>query len=430
MAFPAYFHLECEGFLVWDNHLLSFLGVPFILAGVIIMKQSFKGYSLMHFLGLNKREMSIKLCLEGWNKRVRHPLYFGSIILIVGLFLFSPTYKMMISAIMMIVYFIVGSSFEEKRLLKEFGKQYHDYQKSTPKLFPKFFLIGWFSFLLMGCSTNAEKNLTAYVTLENDSLAKQIVYFNEVPHQNLNDTIFLDTLNQYQFLGVKSGKGFIVSPNSNLEISTHQITGKGATQTLYFQGLQNEVLSSEDSLFSLLFNPNKYWKWYHYANQRRKSEYQKSFVLNDDELLRVFRTFDLCFKIRNAKKLLNYWAVDTNLFRLNERIDSLGKNLNHIHNSLLFHPYLFQTVQEIVTVKGLSEDLSKIDSTIINLYDLELPKTGIFHFQLLANWKQKFQISQSELEHTISYEQMPNLEMYEFLLNLKPLNFPAETDTL
>lgn len=74
------------------------------------------------------------LRIEGAYKFVRHPLYFFSI-LFLGL---RPTmslfyFVMFVSAV---IYFYVGSIYEEKKLIEKFGDKYREYQKKVPRLFP------------------------------------------------------------------------------------------------------------------------------------------------------------------------------------------------------------------------------------------------------------------------------------------------------
>ena len=44
----------------------------------------------------------------------------------------------LISAICMTAYFIIGSIYEERKLITEFGKVYEDYQQAVPGLIPSF----------------------------------------------------------------------------------------------------------------------------------------------------------------------------------------------------------------------------------------------------------------------------------------------------
>jgi protein-S-isoprenylcysteine O-methyltransferase Ste14 len=116
-----------------------FTGLCIASIGIVIIKKSFGHYDLKEFLGFRQlsgdfRIQSMKR--EGMLSIVRHPLYSGSILAILGYFIFAPTITNLITAFCLILYFIVGLYFEEKKLIREFGDQYRSYQKQVPALFP------------------------------------------------------------------------------------------------------------------------------------------------------------------------------------------------------------------------------------------------------------------------------------------------------
>ncbi len=65
---------------------------------------------------------------------VRHPLYLGCSAILV----FHPvqTRNSAISTAMVILYFYVGTFFEERRLLAQFGETYSAYQRKVPRFLP------------------------------------------------------------------------------------------------------------------------------------------------------------------------------------------------------------------------------------------------------------------------------------------------------
>ena len=76
-----------------------------------------------------------KLVTTGLHRYVRHPLYSTSIVF---LWLSSP---MTINRLTLIasftLYFYVGSIFEERKLVREFGDAYQRYQRDVPRLIPR-----------------------------------------------------------------------------------------------------------------------------------------------------------------------------------------------------------------------------------------------------------------------------------------------------
>ena len=76
-----------------------------------------------------------KLVIKGLYKYMRHPLYtFG--LLFIWL---TPvmTVNMLIMYISATIYIVIGAYFEERKLCREFGDAYAEYQSNTPMLLPK-----------------------------------------------------------------------------------------------------------------------------------------------------------------------------------------------------------------------------------------------------------------------------------------------------
>lgn len=65
---------------------------------------------------------------------VRHPLYFGISVILA----FHPVQSRatFVSTAMMILYFYVGTFFEERRMGRTFGQEYRDYQRRVPRFLP------------------------------------------------------------------------------------------------------------------------------------------------------------------------------------------------------------------------------------------------------------------------------------------------------
>ena len=74
-----------------------------------------------------------ELKMNGIHKYVRHPLYSGTILFVAGLFFIFPTLSNLIAAGLLIGYILIGITFEEKKLKKEFGKAYIQYMYESAK---------------------------------------------------------------------------------------------------------------------------------------------------------------------------------------------------------------------------------------------------------------------------------------------------------
>lgn len=111
-----------------------------ILPGLVIMLISIKKYFLL-LSGIRSIFIPIatpELKMNGIHKYVRHPLYSGTILFVSGLFFIFPTLSNLIAAGLLIGYILIGITFEEKKLKKEFGKAYIQYMSKVPKLIPSF----------------------------------------------------------------------------------------------------------------------------------------------------------------------------------------------------------------------------------------------------------------------------------------------------
>jgi len=144
-----YFLLPKPNYLIYD------LTFPFDIAIVILQIISgifliwaAEAINIKEFLGISqiirfwKKEYSLddldekmELIVDGPFKYSRHPIYlFSSLFLIL-----RPTmdFFYLVFLINMILYFYIGSYYEEKKLLTIFGNDYLEYQKNVPKIFPK-----------------------------------------------------------------------------------------------------------------------------------------------------------------------------------------------------------------------------------------------------------------------------------------------------
>jgi protein-S-isoprenylcysteine O-methyltransferase Ste14 len=104
---------------------------------VILLLIAFRQTDSLSFIGLRQlygEEKSGALIIHGLYKIVRHPLYTFSL-----LFLWlTPTVSQNSLTVYIgsTLYILIGTYFEERKLLREFGEAYAKYQQSTPMLIP------------------------------------------------------------------------------------------------------------------------------------------------------------------------------------------------------------------------------------------------------------------------------------------------------
>jgi len=114
-----------------------YLSLVFAAFGVIVIKVSFRSYRLSEFLGMSTSDEPFTT--KGILSSIRHPIYSGTILIVVGYWLFNPTIPTSVSVICVLVYLPIGIYLEEKKLIKQFGERYRKYKRDVPALIPKFF---------------------------------------------------------------------------------------------------------------------------------------------------------------------------------------------------------------------------------------------------------------------------------------------------
>ena len=115
---------------VWYGLLVAIqiLGIAIALAAFIPIDGAV-------FLGLKKAEGNTDpLIVRGVYQYVRHPMYLGAMLILLA----APSQSVngLNLALVVCVYFIIGSRFEEHRMLAEHA-DYADYQKRVPAFIPK-----------------------------------------------------------------------------------------------------------------------------------------------------------------------------------------------------------------------------------------------------------------------------------------------------
>ncbi len=134
--------------LIYDLHypfdIVTFVLQIISFGGLI---WSLKGIDLKEFAGISQIIRFLKgqykiededaretFRIIGAGKYVRHPIYFFSI-LFLGL---RPSMDLFyfVTFICIVIYFYIGSIYEEKKLIEKYGLTYMEYQRKVPRLFP------------------------------------------------------------------------------------------------------------------------------------------------------------------------------------------------------------------------------------------------------------------------------------------------------
>lgn len=130
---------ELDPLWQWQG-LMSWIMNGIALLAVIAFMITLKYYDISEFLGLRQfreNETSVEdqenFYLSPFHHFVRHPWYFLGIILI---WTQPMDLMILVSAIAITAYFIIGSRFEESKLISYHGEIYQRYIQRVPAIFP------------------------------------------------------------------------------------------------------------------------------------------------------------------------------------------------------------------------------------------------------------------------------------------------------
>ncbi|MCX7897694.1 MAG: hypothetical protein N2441_07465 [Rhodocyclaceae bacterium] len=90
-------------------------------------------YDMREFLGLAPPTQPI-LRISFWHRYVRHPWYALALVIV---WTREMTPPMLVSALMITLYLVIGSRLEEKKLIALFGAAYERYREQVPAFLPR-----------------------------------------------------------------------------------------------------------------------------------------------------------------------------------------------------------------------------------------------------------------------------------------------------
>jgi protein-S-isoprenylcysteine O-methyltransferase Ste14 len=104
-----------------------------------ILVSTYVTFSKM-FSRIRLEERSVRnenLVVKGPYRHVRHPLYFGVFLLVLGAYVLLGSTALIVSATLLLVWLnFVVTPFEEKELRAIFGENYNRYARRVPKIIP------------------------------------------------------------------------------------------------------------------------------------------------------------------------------------------------------------------------------------------------------------------------------------------------------
>ena len=123
----------------WDG-AAAWLANGMALAAMLGFLRTLKFYDMQEFLGLRQWHVHTRRVedlehfhLSPFHRFVRHPWYFFGLVLI---WTRDMNASLLLSSVMMTLYFMIGSRLEEKKLLVYHGEAYRRYMARVPGLLP------------------------------------------------------------------------------------------------------------------------------------------------------------------------------------------------------------------------------------------------------------------------------------------------------
>lgn len=115
----------------WYFRIIAF--IPLIFVALYFLQRSHK----MVFKEERKKLMVINTDIFA---RVRHPMYFGSILIYLAFVVLSLSLVSLVLFILVVIFYYYICRYEENLLIEKLGDEYKNYKKKVPMLFPKIIL--------------------------------------------------------------------------------------------------------------------------------------------------------------------------------------------------------------------------------------------------------------------------------------------------
>lgn len=133
--------LNDTNFVLFDNNVLYFTALAIKYLGIVVLAFAIMMYDIGRFVGVTQAMNGERLSSSSneplqrrfLNKWVRHPLYTGAFLILWGGAISSFD---LWTAIWGTLYLLIGTSFEERKLIRIYGDQYRSYQQEVPRYFP------------------------------------------------------------------------------------------------------------------------------------------------------------------------------------------------------------------------------------------------------------------------------------------------------
>jgi protein-S-isoprenylcysteine O-methyltransferase Ste14 len=129
--------LLCKGSQV-ETGFLAYLAFPLWAIGGVVLLWSFWNFLVQGRGTPAPIDPPKELVATGFYRYVRNPMYVGSLLIIIGYFLwFKFVWLIVYAGIVFLVVHLFVTLYEEPILKKKFGASYEEYFKKVPRWIPK-----------------------------------------------------------------------------------------------------------------------------------------------------------------------------------------------------------------------------------------------------------------------------------------------------
>jgi len=134
--------LSNKRFAIFENQPAEIFTFVVQLLGFVVLVLAFASYDKGRFIGITQvitgervsSATNEPLQRSGLNRWVRHPLYTGAFLVLWG---GSISLLGVWTALWGTLYLVIGSLFEERKLVNTYGDDYLRYQQDVPQFFPR-----------------------------------------------------------------------------------------------------------------------------------------------------------------------------------------------------------------------------------------------------------------------------------------------------
>ncbi|MHA2600732.1 MAG: methyltransferase family protein [Candidatus Thorarchaeota archaeon SMTZ1-83] len=137
----AFFSMNFWGWLYFLTNpeavqpVLLFPGVILIALGLIVSTKASQAISVSTVADM-RTDRKPQLVTDGIYSRIRHPLYLATILLLLGMAAVYPFANVLVFALSLIGYVLVGAWLEERKLVLQYGQEYLEYRKKAGFMVP------------------------------------------------------------------------------------------------------------------------------------------------------------------------------------------------------------------------------------------------------------------------------------------------------